>query len=140
MISFWASIAERPWLKFGLFNGVTAVLFAVGFHAERRWRLPTTARGLLVIATLLTPLNMLAVASLNRAAVAESPGTWIGEAVAIALFAALCHGAGRYLIGRAPWTMVVGVVVPSAAMFLIRRLAGADSGTGTLLARAPCHW
>ena len=134
VISFWASIAERPWLKFGLFNGVTAVLFAVGFHAERRWRLPTTARGLLVIATLLTPLNMLAVASLNRAAVAESPGTWIGEAVAIALFAALCHGAGRYLIGRAPWTMVVGVVVPSAAMFLIRRLAGADSGTGTLLA------
>src|SRR5205823_4901534 len=56
VLSFWSSIAERPLLKFGLFTGVTAMLFALGDHAERRWRLPTTALGLLVIATLLTPL------------------------------------------------------------------------------------
>ncbi|QEH34675.1 hypothetical protein OJF2_32160 [Aquisphaera giovannonii] len=133
VISFWASIAERPWLKFGLFNGVTAAIFAIGFHAERHWRLPTTARGLLVIAGLLTPLNMLAVASFSRAS-AESPAVWVGEAVAVALFAVLCLGAGRYLAGKAAWALPVAVVVPSAAMFLIRRLAGPESATGALLA------
>ena len=43
VVSFWSSIAERPFLKFGLFTGVTALLFALGLHAERRWKLPTTA-------------------------------------------------------------------------------------------------
>ncbi|WP_165227335.1 hypothetical protein [Aquisphaera insulae] len=133
VISFWASIAERPWLKFGLFNGVTAALFAVGFHAQRSWRLPTTARGLLEIACLLTPLNMLAVASFARGT-AESPAVWLGEIAVIGLFAMLCLGAGRYLVGHAPWALAVGVVAPSASMFLIGRLAGPGSTTGASLA------
>ena len=76
VMSFWSSIAERPLLKFGLFTGVTALLFALGLHAERRWRLPTTALGLLVIATLLIPLNFLAVASIGRGAAAEAIWVW----------------------------------------------------------------
>lgn len=74
VISFWSSIAERPFLKFGLFNGVTALLFLLGIHAERRWTLPTTARGLFVIATLLAPLNFLAVAAMARGT--EAGSTW----------------------------------------------------------------
>src|SRR5262249_55086836 len=57
VLSFWSSIAERPVLKFAVFTGVTGVLFGIGLHAERRWKLPSTAQGLLVIATLLVPLN-----------------------------------------------------------------------------------
>src|SRR5262249_8978306 len=68
VLSFWSSIAERPILQFGLFTGVTALLFGLGMYAERRWKLETTALGLLVIATLLVPLNFLAVASLSRRA------------------------------------------------------------------------
>src|SRR5262249_52428347 len=62
VLSFWAKIAERPFLKFFVFNGVTAALFGAGFYTERRWKLPTTSRGLDVIATLLVPLNLLAIA------------------------------------------------------------------------------
>ena len=65
VISFWSAIAERPWLKFFLFNGVTAALFGVGFYSEHRWRLRTTSRGLLTIGTLLVPLNFLAIAAFS---------------------------------------------------------------------------
>ena len=57
VISFWSKIAERPFLKFFVFNGVTAVLFGVGFYTHSRWKLRTTSHGLLIIATLLVPLN-----------------------------------------------------------------------------------
>ncbi|MGC3965820.1 MAG: hypothetical protein QM775_00145 [Pirellulales bacterium] len=63
VLSFWQQIAERPLLKFGLFNGVTAALFGIGLYVERRWRLPTTTHGLLLIAMLLVPLNFLAIAA-----------------------------------------------------------------------------
>src|SRR5207248_4254585 len=59
VISFWAQIAERPLLKFVLFNGVTAALFGVGMYTDRRWKIHTTSHGILVIATLLVPLNFL---------------------------------------------------------------------------------
>ena len=73
VISFRAKIAERPFLKFFVFGGVTAALFAVGFYTERRWKLQTTSRGLLVIATLLVPLNFLAIAALDHPSAA--PGS-----------------------------------------------------------------
>ena len=79
VISFWDQIAQRTWLKFGVFNGVTAALFAAGLHAAKRWKLPTTSQGLLIIATLLVPLNFLAMAAFS----ADSDGTpaspWRGK-------------------------------------------------------------
>src|SRR5207245_2011987 len=128
VISFWSSIAERPFLKFGLFDGGTALLFALGLHAERRWRLPATALGLLVIGTLLTPLNFLAVASLGRGAAAETVWGIAGELAALGVFAWLTYLAGRSLVSRAPATLVAGVLVPSAAILLIRRFGGSGSG------------
>ena len=121
VLSFWSSIAERPFLKYGLFLGVTALLFGLGHHADRRWKLPTTALGLLTVAALLTPLNFLAIASLARGPQAESAGTLIGELVALAIFGALVYRAGRLLVAGAPWTLLAGVMVPSAAMLLVRR-------------------
>jgi hypothetical protein len=134
VISFWSSIAERPFLKFGLFTGVTAGLFALGHHAERHWKLPTTALGLLAIATLLTPLNFLAVASLARGAPTATAWSLAGELAAAALFAGLSRRAGRSLVVRAPIALVVGVLVPSIMMLLIRRLAGPGVRPSTFLA------
>jgi len=39
---------------------VTSAIFGTGLYTEHRWKLPTTSRGLLLIATLLVPLNFLA--------------------------------------------------------------------------------
>jgi hypothetical protein len=40
-------------------------LFGVGFYTEHHWKLPTTSRGILTIATLLVPLNFLAIAAVS---------------------------------------------------------------------------
>ncbi len=123
VISFWSSIAQRPLIKYVLLNGVTALLFALGMHAQRRWKLPTTALGLLTIATLLTPLNFLAVASLVEVEGASTPPGWslAGEMMAVALFAFLLLRAGRSLVAGVPWALLVAVVVPSASMLLLGR-------------------
>lgn len=134
VISFWASIAERPFLKYGLLNGLTALLFAIGISAERRWKLPSTGQGLLVIATLLTPLNFLAVAALGRGEVVESAWGIAAELGAAALFAWLTYRAGRSLVSRAPGALCVGVLIPSIAMLLIRRWLAPGGGSPTLLA------
>src|SRR5438067_8158871 len=60
VLTFWEQIATQPWLRFFLFTAVTSALFGTGLYTEHRWKLPTTSRGLLLIATLLVPLNFLA--------------------------------------------------------------------------------
>ena len=128
VISFWAKIAERPFLKFVVFNGVTAALFGLGFYAERRWRLRTTSCAVLLISILLVPLNFLAIAAFT-----ETGGAWLtlstaGEAVSIFLFAALTTAAARIIVPRDVWPMVVGVMVPSVVQLLIRALGESDHG------------
>ena len=62
VVSLWAQISQIPVLKFLIFTTVTAILFGIGLYTEHRWKLPTTSRGILTIATLLVPLNFLAIA------------------------------------------------------------------------------
>src|ERR1041385_2801668 len=63
VVSLWAQISQIPVLKFLIFTTVTAILFGIGLYTEHRWKLPTTSRGILTIATLLVPLNFLAIAA-----------------------------------------------------------------------------
>src|SRR5258708_32428288 len=65
VISPWAQISRVPLMKFLIFTTVTAALFGVGFYTEHHWKLPTTSRGILTIATLLVPLNFLAIAAVS---------------------------------------------------------------------------
>ncbi|MDZ4782872.1 MAG: hypothetical protein SGJ19_21700, partial [Planctomycetia bacterium] len=67
VISFWSAIAERPVLKFIVFNGVNAAIFGAAAYTERRWKLPNTSRGLFIIGGLLVPLNFLAMAAFSAA-------------------------------------------------------------------------
>ena len=86
VISFWAEIAIRPLLKFVIFNGVSAALFGAGFYTLRRWQIHTTSRGLLIVATLLAPLNFLAIAALTQ----QTPPTDVlslsGEVLSLGMF------------------------------------------------------
>ena len=80
VLSFWAEISQRPVLKFSIFTAVTGALFGLGLYTEHRWKLPTTSRGVLLIATLLVPLNFLAFAAFSRSAAAPGLVPIVGEA------------------------------------------------------------
>ncbi len=106
VVSFWSAIAEMPLLKFLLFNGVTAGLFGVGFYSEHRWRLHTTSQGLLLIGSLLVPLNFLAIAAFSSTAQTDNALTIAGEILSVALFSALVYWAGKILVdgGSGRWS------------------------------------
>ncbi len=121
VVSFWSEIEERPWLKFVLFNGVTAAPFGAGFYSEHRWRLRTTSQGLLSIGCLLVPLNFLAIAALSDAPGSDQMLTIVGELVSAAAFALLVYFAGKVLIRRDAAWLTVGLLVPALAQLLVRR-------------------
>lgn len=133
VLSFWQQISERPLLKFGLFNGVTAALFLIGLYVERRWRLPTTTHGVLLIAMLLVPLNFLAVAAFTLHSPPTEPLTIGGELLSIVLFAGLGLQAARILMPTAPWAATAAVVGCAAWQLVVRRLVRPDSSPPLLL-------
>ena len=133
VVGYWERIAERPVLRFGLANGAVAAFFAVGLYADRRWRLPTTAHGLLMIATLLVPLSVLAIVS-ARGPAGVGPALLGGELVALGGFAALIGLAGRSTGSATPWATAAGVAVPSAAILAAGRWAAPGISGYTLAA------
>ncbi len=136
VISLWSQIAERPLLKFVLFNGVTAALFGVGLYTDRRWKIHTTSHGVLVIATLLVPLNFLALAAFTQASPPTDLLSLAGEAVSLAVFALLVYLAGRIVVPQDALLLVGGVMIPCLMQLLVRRFAGPATPLGWLYALA----
>jgi hypothetical protein len=132
VISFWSAIDSRPWLKFLLFNGVTAAIFGVGFYSEYRWRLKTTSRGLLTIGCMLVPLNFLAIAAFSSAPGAQGLATIAGEALSAALFAVLVYFAGQVLTRRDESWLTLGLLVPALSQLLVRRLIDPHAAISTI--------
>ncbi len=124
VISFWSQIAAQPLLKFVLFNGVTAALFGVGMYTDRRWKIHTTSHGLLLIATLLVPLNFLAIAAFTQATPPTDLFSLVGEGVSLGVFALLVYLAGRILVPRDAVLLAGCVMIPCLMQLLIRRFAG----------------
>lgn len=131
VISFWSEISARPLLKFGVFNGVIAALFLVGIHAAKKWNLPSTSQGVLLIALLLVPLNFLAIAAFTEDAQPDAT-TIIGELISIVTFSILGYLAARILTPRWPISTVVGVVGLSVVQLLVRRWIGSETSMFTL--------
>jgi hypothetical protein len=133
VISLWAQISRIPVLKFLIFTTVTAALFGVGFYTEHRWKLPTTSRGILTIATLLVPLNFLAIAAVSGSTI--PPGAMVigSELIAPALFLCLVYFAGRIITSAWPYLLAAGVLGSSAGQLLIRHLAAPENSPGLLV-------
>jgi ribosomal protein L40E len=136
VISFWAEIAARPVLKFLVFNGVTAALFGAGYYTYTRLRLATTGSGLMIIASLLVPLNFLTIAAFTEGALANDPWTLLGEAVSITLFSWLLLLAASILTPRQPWLLVTCIMATSICSLLTRRFIFPDVEPWILLAVA----
>ena len=136
VISFWSQIAERPFLKFFVFNGVTAALFALGYYIHRHWKLATTSAGLMLIATLLVPLNFLALAAFTSNERSLDTLSLVGEAASIGIFSFLVWLTGQIMNPRSSIAWGVGVVGCSVSQLLIRRLVHPAGPTHLLLAAA----
>jgi hypothetical protein len=137
VVSLWSEIAASSFLKFSVFIGVTAALFGLGFYSAHRWKLPTTSRGVLVISTLLVPLNFLAMTASSRAAFSREPDSpsllvVCGELFSLALFFFLVYQAAKVFLPEAPWVTTLATMGPSFAILLAGH--SSDSKPGLLRA------
>src|SRR2546421_5500533 len=134
VISLWAPISRVPSVKFLIFTTVTAALFGVGFYTEHHWKLPTTSRGILTIATLLVPLNFLAIAAVSTNTAPQGVLVIGSEIIAPALFLCLVYFAGRVITSSWPHLLAAGVLASSTGQLLIRHFAAPDNSPGLLFA------
>ena len=79
VISLWQSLKTVPYSSFLLFSAITAALFAAGKYTLHHWKLETTSRGLLVIALLLTPLNLLILGNPSAAGTPDGEEVGVGQ-------------------------------------------------------------
>jgi len=135
VISLWAQISRVPVIKFLIFTTVTAALFSIVFYTAHHWKLPTTSRGILTIATLLVPLNFLAIAAVSTN---TTPGLLVigSEILAPALFLCLVYFAGRTITTKWPHLLAAGALGSSIGQLLIRHFATYEVSANWLIALA----
>jgi len=122
VVSFWNQIEGKPFFQFGMFTGVTVATFALGLYAEHRWKLPTTSRGILLIAMALVPLNFLAFAALSHGR-AASALVASSEVAALGIFGFLVFRAARILAPYWPGRLTLGVICASASLLITKDLS-----------------
>src|ERR1051326_4658901 len=132
VVSLWAQISAIPVLKFLIFTTVTAVLFGIGLYTEHRWKLPTTSRGILTIATLLVPLNFLAIAAVSAS---NTSGALVigSEILAPAIFLCLVYFAGRVITPGCAQVLSLGVLGSSIGQLLVRHFAENNTSPALLI-------
>lgn len=131
VISFWADIASRPAFKFSLFTAVTAAIFGLGLYSEHRWKLPTTSRGVLLIATLLVPLNFVAFSafSIHATGVVD----FVAQAIALVLFTWLSFKGAKVIAPQWPGILTAGISALSAFLLFAHAIAPRHLQPGLLL-------
>jgi hypothetical protein len=132
VISLWSQIEQIPLLKFFIFTAMTGAFAGLGFYSEHRWKLPNTSRGLLITATMLVPLNFLAIAAFAKDISASNPMVIASELISLALFVVMVHRAGKVITPGSEHWLTIGAVGTSAMQLILRRVAGIETSTITL--------
>lgn len=139
VISLWQALEQVPYFPFLILAAVTGVLFGAGWYTLRHWKLETTSRGLLVIGTLLVPLNFLVLARLagTQGALLEALAG-VAAGGGFALLTAVAAGAlvaPELSPGRVParWLTALAVVGASASQLLIPHLLADAASPGRVL-------
>jgi hypothetical protein len=138
VVSLWDTIGRIPYSKFFIFVSISSSVFGVGLYAHHRWKLESTSRALLMIATLLVPLNFVAIAILPSATVLSKAHwtllTLASELVSLVIFGYLVDRAARVLVPDGRWATLAAVLGDSVAVLLIARLIHGDSPAWLMLA------
>jgi hypothetical protein len=108
------------------------VLFGIGLYTQYRWKLRTTSRGILTIATLLVPLNFLAIAAVS-AGNTSGPIVIASELAAPAIFLCLVYFAGRVITPGCAHILSAGVLGSSVGQLLVRHFASLDAAPWLLI-------
>jgi hypothetical protein len=139
VLTLWNSLQQLPYFPVLLLGGLTAALYGAGQYTLHHWKLESTSRGLLVIAVLLAPLELLLLADPSARGPNPLPD-WLPPTVAIAavaVFTLLVRGAARDLIGQdvlpgpldRRWLLALAVAGTAGSQLLTPALlAGADEG------------
>jgi tetratricopeptide (TPR) repeat protein len=128
VITLWHSLEELPYFPFLIFASITAALFGAGEYTLHHWKLETTSRGLLVIALLLAPLNLLVLVDPSLAH-GSTALEWTFKAAALLLALGMVRLAGRDLIGAGVlpgpldrrWLLMLAVVGASGSQLIVPR-------------------
>jgi len=97
VLSLWTKLEQIEFFPFIILAAITSALFGAGFYTLHHWKLESTSRGLLLIATLLVPLDFLVLAGLTRISEAGPLDYALGVA-ALGIFGWFLYRSSRILI------------------------------------------
>ena len=133
VISLWSTLQQSiPYFPALLFMLGTASIHGAGVYTLRRWNLKSTSRGLLLISTLLIPLNFLAAIALSSGGGGEGPRPvtdplyLVAVVVGLLSYGLIAYSSGRIFRKQLWWTMWPAVMLPSIGQLVISRQASPD--------------
>lgn len=142
VISLWQTLQQIPYFPFIILATITAALFGAGLYTLERWKLQSTSRGLMMIASLLVPLDLLVMAGLHRDLGGRLDWLEVGVLAAfLSLFVYLLRRAGRVLLPEQAWLYPAGVLGPSVFQVAVPMLGTEPAiGASMLLGTAAAVW
>ena len=124
VISLWATLRDAiPYFPALLFLLGTAAIHGAGVYTLKKWKLRSTSRGLLVIASLLIPLNYLAAIALSEQRPISDPLYLASISIGTLAFGCMAWFSGRELLLRGPALLVVALLGTSTGQLIIARQA-----------------
>ncbi len=131
VISLRAALKDKiPYFPALSFMLVTGAFHAAGIYSLRRWNLKSTSRGVLIIATLLVPLSILAAIILagegEQRRSATDPVFLTAVVVGLLSFGTMNYFASRALVRHGWWRMMLAVLGTSIGQLIINRLQTSD--------------
>jgi hypothetical protein len=129
VISLWKTLEDIPYFPFLIVAGITTALFGAGLYTLHHWKLESTSRGLLAIATLLVPLNFWVMAGLVRPG-ADDPAALLINGATLLLFAWLLCLAARVFAPEGRWLLPLAVLGASVSQLLAPHFLKAPAPLG----------
>ena len=128
VISLRATLQDTiPYFPALMFMLVTAGIHFAGIYSLRKWNLKTTSRGVLIVGSLLVPLNFLAAVFLSGEHEAKRSATdpvyLSAIVIGLVAFGSMSYFASRSLVTRGWGTLILGVVGPSLSQLFVNRAA-----------------